>query len=42
MSDYAIDIPTFAGITVADEVKVHVRTESPLIQASEVQSVSAN
>lgn len=29
LSDYGIEIPSFAGITVADEVNINVHTESP-------------
>ncbi len=31
ISDYAISLPSFAGITVADEVKINVNTESPMV-----------
>lgn len=31
VSDYAIDIPSFAGITMADEVSIHVHSQSPVV-----------
>ena len=34
ISDYGIEIPSFAGITVADEVDVVIQSDTPLIQAA--------
>ena len=31
ISDFKIDIPTFAGITVTDEVQVHIQADAPMV-----------